>query len=622
MKFKFKIVSFIMLIVLVSTSVLNVFAVSGLEIPVVQNRDDLVSKDIQVIDPVYPTLRLVLGNWKFNERSGTTAADSSMYKADATLSGATWTAGISGTGLSFNGSSAYASVPNAPHLNYNTTQSFTLSAWVNIPATMQNKWQGVVTKGSWAVSSAWYGIWVSGDNKWVFGANGNNITGGSATSGWHYVAAVQDGEANTRTLYVDGKQVATGQASDGVSTADLYIGGAKSTTEYFKGGIDEVKLRNYATSQTTLKTEFDKYNPTKLAEWKFDEAAGTAVADSTGNGHSGTLYNGTYWAAGKSESCARYFNINYTYIPASTKFNFTKEESYTITGWVNVPYSANRWQGVITKGRDTGEWYGLWISGDNKWVFGGTGYDNIFGNTVNTGWHHIALVQDGPNNTRYLYVDGTLVGSGKSCDATASARMVIGGCDGANEYFNGRVDEVKVYNYKFTSSNVNSDKSIFDHKLNVQTYTQQPYNNLCWATTASMVSSFFLDDIADRKLDIAKDKYGTTDFNKPGSWGDMIYYIQKYTGKTGTQFSGTLSFARIQSNIDAGRPIPYTIWWTTGSIGHALVMRGYESYSISNYPYVDQYVQINDPWDGNLYIIDYEYLKSNSQYTWSGYATY
>jgi hypothetical protein len=44
------------------------------------------------------------------------------------------------------------------------------------------------------------------------GADYYNIYGATVTVGWHYVVAVQDGSAGTRTLYVDGSQSATGIA--------------------------------------------------------------------------------------------------------------------------------------------------------------------------------------------------------------------------------------------------------------------------------------------------------------------------------------------------------------------------------------------------------------------------
>lgn len=66
--------------------------------------------------------------------------------------------------------------------------------------------------------------------------------------------------------------------------------------------------------------------------------------------------------------------------------------------------------------------------------------------------------------------------------------------------------------------------------LSVPQYSQQPYDNLCWATSTSMIISYFKGDTTDRTVEIAKDKYGTN-FNQPGYTTDAEYYVKKYTSK-------------------------------------------------------------------------------------------
>ena len=51
------------------------------------------------------------GYWKFNEGTGTTAADSSGNENNGTIDGATWAAGKYGNGLSFDGVDDYVSIP-------------------------------------------------------------------------------------------------------------------------------------------------------------------------------------------------------------------------------------------------------------------------------------------------------------------------------------------------------------------------------------------------------------------------------------------------------------------------------------------------------------------------------
>src|SRR3989344_209940 len=64
----------------------------------------------------------LISHWKMDETSGTTAADSAGTN-NGTITGATFTAGKIGNGLSFNGTSDYVSVPR---MNYD---EITVSAW-------------------------------------------------------------------------------------------------------------------------------------------------------------------------------------------------------------------------------------------------------------------------------------------------------------------------------------------------------------------------------------------------------------------------------------------------------------------------------------------------------------
>jgi hypothetical protein len=121
-----------------------------------------------VAEGVDPSL---VGWWRFDEGSGTTAYDSSGYGRDGELvGGATWAEGRFGGGIELDGTSGYVSVPDFEL----TTDSITFVAWLN-------GWKG----GDWApiISSR-----VVGQCEMNFGDNDtlhytwNNDS--SATWGW------------------------------------------------------------------------------------------------------------------------------------------------------------------------------------------------------------------------------------------------------------------------------------------------------------------------------------------------------------------------------------------------------------------------------------------------------
>jgi hypothetical protein len=80
----------------------------------------------------------LVGHWKFDEGSGTTATDSSGNNNTGTLvNGPVWTTGKMGGALSFDGSDDYVDVGTVP--NYSPAMSYgTFSAWIKTDSTTQS----------------------------------------------------------------------------------------------------------------------------------------------------------------------------------------------------------------------------------------------------------------------------------------------------------------------------------------------------------------------------------------------------------------------------------------------------------------------------------------------------
>ena len=151
------------------------------------------------------------GHWTFDEGSGTTAADSSGGDHPLTLTnGAGWGPGLIGPhSLSLNGNGQYAQAAG-PVID--TTQSFSVSAWVNLSNT--NGYQTFVSQDGTNVSGFY--LQLRGDtHRFVFtriAYDSTQALGIIASADsiipqpgvWYHLTGVYDAQSQTISLYVNG----------------------------------------------------------------------------------------------------------------------------------------------------------------------------------------------------------------------------------------------------------------------------------------------------------------------------------------------------------------------------------------------------------------------------------
>ncbi len=200
----------------------------------------------------------LVGWWKLDEGSGTTAADSSGNGNDGTLNGdPQWVAGFLDGALQFDGTGDEVSVPYSAALN--PSDSFTVSAWANV-ATGGTGHRAVVSCRD-DYPQRGYIIYAEPGNTWQFwigiGTGWNSVQGPSVQlDEWDHVAAVYS--AGTQKFYING--VFAGQASATLSVnaaQELLIGtGANETAShnyFFVGAIDDVRVYNRELTAAEIK---------------------------------------------------------------------------------------------------------------------------------------------------------------------------------------------------------------------------------------------------------------------------------------------------------------------------------------------------------------------------------
>jgi hypothetical protein len=198
----------------------------------------------------------LVGWWKLDESTGTTAADASGDENVGTASAVTWVPGHSGGAASFDGATSYISVPDDVTMNPRT---ITVAAWIN-PA----DWNGnrrIVQKG--AFDDQYRLLAENKVLKFDIGGVGTVTTALPPTLTWTHVAGTYDG--STMALYINGSQVASTPASAYLPSSPdpLTIGnkpqgppsaGPPSPGDHFRGSIDEVRVYGRALSAAEVAT--------------------------------------------------------------------------------------------------------------------------------------------------------------------------------------------------------------------------------------------------------------------------------------------------------------------------------------------------------------------------------
>jgi len=188
--------------------------------------------------------------------------------------------------------------------------------------------------------------------------------------------------------------------------------------------------------------------------------------DSSGNGYNGTVTGATLVPGQNGTTNGAYaFNgvAANQYIGTTSTMGMGITNA-TLSCWVYNPTATNYGQFLkMSYASSTG--YGIGIGGAN-FASGAPGTNIVMlyegvrwiptTTALGTGWHYVAMVIDG-NGTPYAYKDGAQVsGSYAGSSAVApTAGLGIGGGD-ATRYFNGQIDDVRVYNRALSANEIAS----------------------------------------------------------------------------------------------------------------------------------------------------------------------
>ncbi len=410
----------------------------------------------------------LIGHWKMDEDSwnGTNGEvkDVSGNTNHGTAGGASPITGKYGNAGQFDGVDDYVETTNT----LTSGNSTTLSAWVYATA-------GNARVISWADRSLRIGC-TDGPGLKLCGMTDNSgdwpdrsIEGPDLSlNGWHHlVFTTQDNKY--LKLYLNGVVVASRTLADdkmpGPVVDQINIGRSPYGWEnqFFEGYLDEARLYNRALNQTEV-SQLYTYAPGPSIQLNFEEKTGSTAYDTSGNNKhaqvSGSRTVGKYGGALRAQ--------NATGASIATGYHYG-QQNLTMMAWVKSTDTQDEQSRIMGSSYVDGY---VWLNFRNGTptleyrsdTDGGYWLNSAGINIADGQWHHIAAIVDRSNNRQQLLIDGIVRADDNQQilehwnNSSGTYPFRIGYQNAWPELaLDGDIDDVRVYNYARTPSQILSD---------------------------------------------------------------------------------------------------------------------------------------------------------------------
>ncbi len=330
-----------------------------------------------------------------------------------------------------------------------------------------------------------------------------------------------------------------------------------------------------------------------IGYWPMNEATSTRAGDFSGRGNTGTLTNGPTWTTGKLDKAISFDGSN-DYVDTGTGINIANQ-SFTVSAWAKRS-STGTWDLIFFQGSgsvNNGLHVGFRSSNTFTCAFWGNDLDTIA--YADTAWHHWACTFDSSSKVRRIYRDGIAVTSDTAtANYQGTGNLLIGfSTSVSGSYFNGTIDEPRIYNRLLSVSEIFALYKSGSAKLNTSQNSK---------VKNGLVGLWSFD---------GGDMSGTTAFDRSGSAnnGTLTNGPIRTIGKVGQalSFDGVNDFVAIPNqSIQNAYPITISAWIKATTSSGAVVNK-YVSSSLNGYQ-LYFYNGILCGW----------YFRNNSNYVWDG----
>ncbi len=449
-----------------------------------------------------------VGYWNFDENKDNTCTGGSADVCDKSGNGfdltnaanTKWVVGKFGSALNFAGAATDKTTYNDVGASaLDIAGSFTVQAWVKL-TNLSTDFQTIVVKHTSSTSGANYGLTTGAtaltgrdEIDCAFNDGGSNPSLDTTSANlvpnrWYLITCVFNTTANTLTIYVNGVQSlqSTGVTTDPqTGDQDLFIGNdaANLYGNPLNGSVDEVKIYNYARTAAQVAYDYNRGGP--IGWWKFDECQGSTLYDASGNSNNQT-WNGsgsgsqtsvgtcntssTAWGNGVTGKFNASLNFDGTndYTTVSDNSFLNPPTSMTLSLWMKASSFSGGGNFLCSKENSTPGGYGIYTTSNQlySYVRVGSSWSEATGVTLNTGqWYHIVMSYDGTIHKQYINGNLRATDSTAGTITSSTGSFTCGRDYNATNYFSGQIDDVRLYNYPLSASQVqkvyNDGSSVF-----------------------------------------------------------------------------------------------------------------------------------------------------------------
>ncbi len=199
-----------------------------------------------------------------------------------------------------------------------------------------------------------------------------------------------------------------------------------------------------------------------MAAYGFEEGSGASTADASGRGNPGAISGAAWSAAGKNGKALDFDGVN-DWVTVADSASLDLTGAMTIEAWVRPDAPAKVWQTIAMKEALGGLSYALFASGDTARLNGWWGQNSLYVPAdrplAAATWTHVAVTAGG--GTMRLFLNGAQVATRSiagSLTPSANPLRIGGNAVWLDEYFDGRIDDVRIYDRALTAAEVQADR--------------------------------------------------------------------------------------------------------------------------------------------------------------------